>query len=155
MSKLKLHMRINPALKDLEVFVGQWTTEISNASFLPDLSATLQSRASFEWFEDGEFLVLRQGTKETAHATWLTGHDQESPNYTVLYFDDRHFSRVYEMSFEGDTWKIWRNAHKFVQSFEGKLSKDKNTITGAWGKSSDGKKWEHDFDLVYKRAIQL
>jgi hypothetical protein len=143
---------INPALKDLTVFVGQWTAKISNASFLPDLSDTLQSTASFEWVEDGDFLALRQGTKETAHATWLIGHDQDSPNYTVLYFDDRHFSRVYEMSFKGDMWKIWRNAPNFVQSFEGKLSKDKNTITGAWSKSSDDKKWEHDFDLVYERV---
>jgi hypothetical protein len=151
---------INPALKDLEVLVGPWTMEISNASFLPNLSDVIQSSASFEWFEDGEFLVLsqgmrlvlRQGTGETAHATWLIGHDQDSPNYTVLYFDDRHFSRVYEMSFKDDVWKIWRNAPNFVQSYEGRLSKDKNTITGAWGKSSDGKKWEHDFDLVYRRA---
>lgn len=143
---------VNPALKDLEILVGEWKMEISNASFLDDLSATLQSSGSFEWFEDGDFLVLRQGTKETAHATWLIGHDQDSPNYTVLYFDDRHFSRVYEMSYKNGVWKIWRNAPNFVQSFEGKLSKDKNTITGAWGKSSDGKKWEHDFDLVYTRV---
>ena len=143
---------INPALKDLEIFLGQWTAEISNASFLPDLSDTIKSNASFEWYEEGEFLILRQGTKEIPHATWLISRDQDSSNYTVLYFDDRHVSRVYEMSFEDDNWKIWRNAPNFIQSFEGKLSKDKNTITGAWSKSSDGKKWEHDFDLVYKRT---
>jgi hypothetical protein len=50
------------------------------------------------------------------------------------------------MSFENDIWKIWRNAPEFVQSFEAKVSKDKNTITGVWGK-----KWEHDFDLEYTR----
>lgn len=125
--------------------------KISNASFLPSLSEVIDATASFEWYEDGEFLVLRQGTKETAHATWFIGHDQDTANYTVLYFDDRHFSRVYEMSFENDTWKIWRNAPGFVQSFEGKVSEDRNTITGAWGKSVDGKKWEHDFDLTYSR----
>ncbi len=147
-------MSINPALKDLEVFTGQWTAEISNASFLPDLSMTLQSTASFEWLNDGDFLIFQQGTKndKTPWATWLIGHDQDSPDYTILYIDDRSFSRVYEMSFKNDTWKIWRNAPNFIQSFEGKLSEDKNTITGAWDKSTDGKKWEHDFDLVYKRV---
>jgi hypothetical protein len=134
------------------MFVGQWTAEISNASFLSDLSAKLLSSVMFEWFEDGEFLVLRQGTKETAHANWFIGHDQDFPNYTVLYYDDRHVSRVYEMSFKDDTWKIWRNAPNFMQIFEGKFSKDKNTIAGAWRKSFDGNKWEHDFDLVYKRT---
>lgn len=142
---------VNPSLKDIAFLAGKWDMEISNASFLSDLSAVVESTASFEWYGDGEFLVLRQGTKETAHATWLIGRDQDSPEYTVLYFDDRHFSRVYEMSFENGTWKIWRNAPGFVQSFEGKVSKDKNIITGAWGKSTDGKKWEHDFDLTYIR----
>ncbi|MDB5237489.1 MAG: hypothetical protein JWL88_591 [Parcubacteria group bacterium] len=139
-------------LRDLEILVGQWSAEISNASFLPDLSDTIQSTASFEWSEGGAVLALRQGTKETAHATWLIGHDQDLPNYTILYFDDRHFSRVYEMSFENDVWKIWRNAPNFMQSFEGNVSKDRKTITGAWSKSTDGEKWEHDFDLVYRRA---
>ncbi len=124
-------MSINPELKDFKVFLGQWTAEISNALFLPNLSDTLQSNASFEWYEEGEFLILRQGTKETAHTTWFIGHDQDFPNYTVLYFDDRHYYRVYEMSFKGNTWKIWRNAPNFIKSFESKLSEDKNTITGA------------------------
>jgi hypothetical protein len=137
---------INPALKELEFLAGKWSMKISNASFLSSLSEVIEAPATFEWYKDGEFLVLRQGTKETAHATWLIGHDQDAPTYTVLYFDDRHFSRVYEMSFKNDTWKIWRNAPGFVQSFEGKVGKDKNTIAGAWGKSVDGKKWEHDFD---------
>ncbi|HEX7633527.1 MAG TPA: hypothetical protein VF401_04350 [Candidatus Saccharimonadales bacterium] len=55
------------------------------------------------------------------------------------------------MSFENDVWRIWRNAPGFIQSFEAKVSEDRNTITGAWGKSSDGKEWEHDFDLEYSR----
>jgi hypothetical protein len=108
-------------------------------------------RCSIFWYGDNEFLALHQGTKETAHATWMIGHDQGASNYTILYFDDRRFSRVYKMSFENGIWKIWRNAPGFVQSFEGTVSEDKNTITGAWGKSADGKKWEHDFDLEYRR----
>lgn len=142
---------VNPSLKDLAFLTGKWDMKISNASFLPSLSEVIDAPASFEWYADGEFIILKQGTKETAHATWIIGHDQGAPNYTVLYYDDRHFSRVYEMSFENNTWKIWRNAPGFVQSFESKVSKDKNTITGAWGKSTDGKKWEHDFDLTYTR----
>ena len=143
--------QLNPTLTELAFLVGKWDMKISNASFLPDVSATIQSVASFDWYENGEFLVLHQGTQQTAHATWLIGHDQDTPDYTVLYFDDRRFSRVYEMSFADNVWKIWRNAPNFVQSFEGKISEDKNTITGAWSKSTDGEKWEHDFDLTYSR----
>jgi hypothetical protein len=141
----------NPALKELVFLEGKWNMKISNASFLPSLSEIIESSASFEWNEDDEFLILKQGTKETPHATWIIGRDQDTANFTVLYFDDRHVSRVYEMSFKGDTWKIWRSATGFIQRYEGKVSKDKNSIVGAWGKSKDGKKWEHDFDLTYSR----
>lgn len=132
--------KINPTLKDLKVFVGQWTTELSNASFLPDPATVMRGSASFEWL-DGDFLALRQGTKKGGMpwAVWLIGRDQDSPNYTVLYVDDRRFSRVYQMSFTRGVWKIWRNAPEFTQRFIGKISKDKKTIKGYWEKSFDGK----------------
>jgi len=57
------------------------------------------------------------------------------------------------MSFKDGIWKIWLNILGFFQRFEGKLSEDKNTISGAWEKSQGGKKWEHNFDLVYTRIV--
>jgi hypothetical protein len=62
---------INPALKDLEPLIGKWTAKISNASFLPNLSDTLESVASFEWLNDGNFLVFQQGTKNDKNP-WAT-----------------------------------------------------------------------------------
>ncbi len=53
----------NPALKDLEVLVGKWEMELSNASFLPDRSAKIKGRVSFEWLEDQAFLLMRMGDK--------------------------------------------------------------------------------------------
>ncbi len=41
----------NPALKDLQILIGQWEMEISNAAFLPDRSATVKGAVSFEWVE--------------------------------------------------------------------------------------------------------
>jgi hypothetical protein len=34
----------NPALKDLEILVGEWNMELSAASFLPDPAAAIQGR---------------------------------------------------------------------------------------------------------------
>jgi hypothetical protein len=85
-------------------------------------------------------------------AIWLIGRDESTPNYSVLYYDNRKVSRVYEMSFSDGAWKMWRNSPGFSQRFEGKFSKDGNTITARWEKSSDGSTWEHDFDVVYTRA---
>jgi hypothetical protein len=145
---------INPALQNLQHLVGKWDMEISNASFLPSLSEVISADARFEWFDDGDFLILRQGVKggDTPWASWFIGRDDDSADYTVLYIDERRFSRVYGMSLEGDSWKIWRNTPEFTQSFEGRISADRQTITGAWSKSFDkGKSWEHDFDLRYTK----
>jgi hypothetical protein len=128
--------------------------KISNASFLPDGNATIKAVASFEWFEEGEFLIFRQGTKNTEMpwAIWFIGHDKDANHYTVLYIDDKQSSRVYEMSFENSIWKIWRNEPQFKQRFTGMVNKDTTIISGTWEKCIDGKNWEHDFQLTYKKA---
>ncbi len=55
------------------------------------------------------------------------------------------------MSFKHGFWKMWRNTPEFSQRFEGKISKDGNTIKANWEKSFDSRKWEHDFAILYKR----
>ena len=144
----------NPALKHLEVVVGEWEMELANASFLPGPSDTAKGHVSFEWVQDGAFLVMRMGDKPPGppNAIWLISRDESTPNYTVLYYDARSVSRVYEMSFSGGEWKMWREAPGFWQRYEGTLSNDGNTITAHWEKSADGTKWEHDFDVTYTKV---
>jgi len=149
-----MNNNVNPALQELKEFIGTWEMEISNASFLPDPKETINSTACFEWFEDGEFLILRQGTKkkETPWAIWLIGRDKDSPNYSIFYIDDQRSSRVYEMSFENGIWKIWRNEPQFTQRFTAEVNRDKTLISGHWDRSTDGQNWDHDFNLTYKRS---
>lgn len=143
----------NPALKDLEVLVGDWEMELSNAAFLPSPSDTAKGHISFEWLQDGAFLVMRMGDKlpSPPAAIWLISRDESTPDYTVLYYDSRRVSRVYEMSFSDGVWKMWRESPSFWQHYEGTLSNNGNTITAHWEKSSDGTKWEHDFNITYTR----
>jgi len=152
MAKTSLHNH-NPALKHLEVLVGDWEMELSNASFLPRPSDTATGLVSFEWAQDGAFLLMRMGDKALGppEALWLISRDESTPDYTVLYYDARGVSRVYEMSFTDGVWKMWREAPGFSQRFEGKFSDDANTVTASWEKSFDGTKWEHDFNVTYTR----
>lgn len=144
----------NPALKHLEVLVGDWDMELSNASFLPDPSETIKGQVSFKWVQDGAFLMLRMGDKPPGPPTaiWLISRDESTANYTVLYYDARSVSRVYQMSFSESVWKMWRESPDFWQRYEGTLSNDSKTITAHWEKSSDGTNWEHDFDLTYTKV---
>ena len=143
----------NPALKDVEFLIGKWEMELSNAAFLPKPSSTVKGDVSFDWVEDKAFLIMRMGGNPSTSqgAIWLINRDESSSDYKVFYYDDRKVSRIYEMSFSDNLWKLWRQSPNFSQRFEGKISKDGNKILAKWEKSSDGQKWEHDFDVTYTR----
>jgi hypothetical protein len=134
----------NPGLESLGRLVGKWDVELV---FPSDPSNKIQGNATFDWLEGGAFVIEHFGT-----SVWIMGPDDSTETYYVLYHDERGVSRMYQMSLNGDVWKLWRNAPDFSQRFEGKLSDDDNIITAHWEKSFDGSVWEHDFDLTYKRA---
>lgn len=142
----------NPALQALIFLEGDWDMALSNGAFLPNPSDTIHGPLSFYWVEHGAFLVMRMGDKPPAapQALWLVGRDDSSPDYRVLYYDARSVSRVYQMSFADGLWKMWRESPGFSQRFEARLV-DGNTIKGAWEKSTDGLRWEHDFDVLFAR----
>lgn len=80
-------MTINPALAELQPFVGQWRTELYNASFLPDVDTRATGSMLVEWIEDGSALIMRQGdfTRPPA-AAWIIGRDEsESGVFGVLF----------------------------------------------------------------------
>jgi hypothetical protein len=90
----------NPALSQLNFLVGEWRTELTNASFLPDHSVTLRGHTSFGWVDNGAFLAMRQFETPSGppQAVLVIGRDQAEGNYEVLYFDRRPMSRIYHMS---------------------------------------------------------
>jgi hypothetical protein len=143
----------NPALKEIGILAGEWKMELFNSTFLPNPSDIVKGTVYFEWVEDGAFLEMRQGDKRPAPpaAIWLIGRDESSGKYEVLYFDARGVSRIYQMSFDGSLWKMWRESPGFSQRFEGKLSQGGSTIDARWEKTTDGVTWEHDFDMKYTR----
>ncbi len=145
----------NPALSQLEMLAGEWVMELSNAAFLSGPSDTVKGQVSFEWQQDGAFLLMRMGDKPPSPpaAIWLIHRDESGPIYTVLYYDARKVSRVYQMSFADGVWKMWREAPGFWQRYEGAVSADGRTIAGRWEKSADGAAWEHDFDVTYTRVV--
>jgi len=145
----------NPALKSLELLVGHWEMEITNAAYLPDPSTKASGQVTFKWIEDGAYLLMRQGGKKSgsSFALWTIQRDESAKEneYVVFYYDDRRVSRIYQMSFGQNEWKIWREAAGFYQRFKGLISQDGETIRATWENSPDGKNWKHDFDITYTR----
>jgi len=141
----------NPALAELAFLVGDWDMALSGASFLPDPEQVIRGNFGCSWIEGGAALAMHQGGPEPPIATWIIGRDEASVDYSVLYSDDRGVSRIYAMSLRDNRWRLWRDSAQFAQRFEATLSDDRNSIVGQWEKSSDGREWEHDFNVTYTR----
>jgi len=147
-------MKKNELLSDLALLIGEWKTVVYNASFLSDRLSKLNGKTLFEWFEEQTFLIMRSGVEGDGppNVVAIISGDDTNKQYQMLYYDERGVSRIYNMSFENDTWKLWRDSSKFSQRFEGKVSADRKTINASWVNSTDGKTWQHDFNIDYHKA---
>ncbi|MFJ8537740.1 hypothetical protein [Streptomyces sp. NPDC093591] len=147
----------HPALRQLDVFVGEWDMWAAGRSVGP-------VRTEFAWLAGGAFLAQRaDAAPETSlpgewarHAPFptvaLTGYDDTAEEFTVLYADSRGVARVYRGSMTDRTWRQWRTAPGFHQRLTATVSPDGNTIEGGWEQSPDGEHWTTDFDLTYTRV---
>ena len=143
-------------LEALEPLVGEWRI-VATFKDLPPADGG--ARVSFGLLPGERFLIERWEipVPEAPDGIAVIGADPESEgNYLQHYFDSRGVARVYKMSFEGGVWRLWRDEPDFSpldfsQRYRGTLSDDGTTIDGAWEICHDGKTWEHDFDLTYRR----
>ncbi len=141
----------NPALKDLDVLVGEWDT----VGYHPMIPSPVRGHASFGWLEEGAFFYWRPSYEPPGPPSGMAvvGRDDTLGNYSMLYYDERGVSRIYQMSFEDKTWKLWRESPGFCQRMTGKVSDDLRTIALHGEKSADGVNWEQDLDLTFTKVF--
>jgi len=141
----------NPALSSFGVLVGNWTT-IGSHGLLP--GKILHGRTSFEWIEEGAFLMMRSeiDEPEIPSAIAILGSDDAEHKCIMLYFDERGVSRKLDVSLDGATLKWWRDAKGFSQRFVCTIADDGRTIVGKGELSRDDVTWEKDLDLTYTKA---
>jgi hypothetical protein len=142
-------------LERLEPFVGEWRIEAP--AF--ELPAELANRAltTFEWTLGRAFLLERATipVPEAPDGLMVIG-PAEGGGYTQHYFDSRGIARLYEMTFDGRDWTLERHAADFSplpfhQRWTSAFSDDRDSIEGRWETSPDGREWELDFELFYRR----
>jgi hypothetical protein len=131
--------------------IGNWNTTGTHGQ-VPD--TILQGRTSFEWLENGAFLMMRSEIDDPRFPSGIAilGSDDSEDKSYMLTFDERGVSRKYEVTLRDNIWKWWRNAPGFFQRYEGRIMDDGNTIIGKGELSKDGLSWEKDLDLTYKRV---
>jgi hypothetical protein len=119
-----------------------------------------EGRATFEWIEDGAFMLSRSEAEWTDPG-WVEnapkanrsviGFDDTTGEIVQLYADSRGVSRIYRGTLSDEAWRLERWAPGFNQRFIGRFSDDGRTIEGAWEFSSDGTAWELDFPITYRK----
>jgi hypothetical protein len=120
-----------------------------------------RGRATFEWTEDGAFVLERSeaewtdpGWVENAPASMraVIGWDDSTDEIVQLYADSRGVSRIYRGTLTRETWWLERAAPDFHQRFIGEFRDGGRTIEGRWESSPDGTAWEIDFPITYRKA---
>src|SRR5512141_1546324 len=98
----------NSALKDLALFVGEWTMVGAHPAF----QSPAKGHSSFQWLEHEALLVWRfdWGQPGPPSAIMMIGHDDSGGPYSMLYSDERGVARIYFMSLEGRTWTMQRES---------------------------------------------
>lgn len=146
------------ALDALDVLVGEWEMEATfPAGFFgpgaPEITDR-GGRTSFQWLEGHFFLIQRFSNPHPAAPDGIAiiGLSQGGKGIDQRYYDSRGVARVYHMSLENGTWKLWRDDPSFSQRYTGRLSEDGTRIEGEWEASADGENWKHDFALTYIKA---
>lgn len=131
--------------KALKRLLGAWHAEATfpNGEVIP-------GTVTFRWLaEDGLVLMRSKMRRLIPASVAVIGADDVHDQLTMLYSDERGVTRTYEMSMTRTALTWHRAAPKFHQRFESTFGRTK--IEGAWQKSVDGRRWEHDFALVYTR----
>jgi hypothetical protein len=146
----KLPLQPTRSMKPFEVLVGEWKMVGTH----PALPGTVQGHSSFKWLAEGVLLLWHfdwepGGGLPTALS--VIGHDDSVETCSMLYSDERGVCRIYQMSFSGGVWKMWRNAPGFSQRMTATVSSDGNTITWHGEVSGDGFTWEQDLEVTYTR----
>lgn len=140
----------NPKIKRFSTLIGEWNTIRTHSL----LSRTIfYGHVSFESIEDRAFLLRHSKVEEQGIRSDIAvfGCDDSSEVVSMLYFDERGVSRIYQNSLSGKIWKSWRNSPGFSQRFTGTFADEGNTITGIWELSKDGSNWARDLEQTYSR----
>jgi hypothetical protein len=139
--------------------VGAWTTEATHPAFP---GTTVRGAAEAQWLEGERFLIFRA---RTDHADFpdsisIIG-DTGGPQ--MHYFDSRGVHRIYEVQVNDDGWEIAREAAgreeleigRDAPAFSQRLTltfEDDDTMAGRSKISSDGKTWQDDLQITYRRS---
>jgi hypothetical protein len=143
--------RPNPALEPLTPLLGEWRTTGTHP-LMP--GTTLHGRTSFEWHENGAFVLMRSEIEESEipSAVAVIGSDDAAGTITMIYFDERDISRRYTVEVTPGEVRWHRDEAGFAQQMVFTIDPDGTRLEAHGTMSRDGGPWEDDLQLTYQRV---
>jgi len=131
----------------LKILEGEWKVTATSLSYSKNANETAH------FIYDDMFLETKTNFPNSPFpaATAIIGLDDTNKRFTEIYADERKVYRVYEMELTENSWTLLRHAPQFHQRFTATIEKNGKQIKARWEKSTDGKEWEHDFNLLYEK----
>lgn len=147
--------------KQLNRLVGTWATEATHPA---RPGVIVQGAVDVEWLEGQRFLIHHAGTDNPefpdsisiigsmsrAHADAPQASTSAANDLCMHYYDSRGVFRIYDVSIDGDVWRMWRDAPGFSQRFAGRFTDRGETIEGQW-ELREGAEWTDDLQITYRR----
>jgi len=140
----------NPILQPFKVLIGKWDT-VGTHPYVP--GKTFHGRTTFEWIEEGAFLLMRSeiDEPEIPSGVAIFGSDNVTKEFFMLYFDERDISRKYDVSFTGNVMQWRRSSPEFSQRMVLTIAEDGKTIVSKGEMRKNTGAWEKDLELTYTR----
>jgi hypothetical protein len=146
-------------VKEFEPLIGEWHGD----GEIP-LERPMKISEEVKIERLGEFIVFIAVAEpaEVPDSISIIGGAPDGEPQPMHYFDSPGVKRLYMMTLEGSTWKIWRapgedwngpHGPGHNQRYIGEIAADGNTIEGRWerGAGDAGDEWEIDFPINYFR----
>jgi hypothetical protein len=145
--------RPNPALEPLTPLIGRWRT-MGTHPLAP--GTTFHGRTSFEWAENGAFVLMRSEIDEPGipSAVAVIGSDDAAGTLTMIYFDERDISRRYTVEAVDGEISWHRDEAGFAQRMVLALAAGGAQLDARGTMSRDGGPWEDDLQLTYERLVE-
>ena len=135
--------------KRLRKLIGTWRLEGRFTGGLEEMVE--RGTVSFRWLVKDALVIVRSNTRVAPKSVAVIGADDTFNTFTMVYSDARGVVRRYDMTLDARRWTLRRRQRGFLQRFIGRFSRDGRTIHATWEKSSNGRRWMKDFDLVYRK----
>ena len=142
---------IDAGLKALDALIGAWDTKATHPMIPGEV---VDGHSVFEWLDGERFLIVRahMDHPDFPESISIIG---DTDGLRMHWFDSRGVSRIFDVSYTEDTWKMSREAMgagDFAQRIEWKLGPDRNIIDGRSELRHEGKTWQEDLLITYRRT---